>query len=36
MNTEVSQGRTDSEQGLLALVAALVLLGAMGMLFILG
>jgi hypothetical protein len=36
MNTEVSRERTDSEQGLLALVAALVLLGAMGMLFILG
>jgi hypothetical protein len=35
MNTEVSTARTDSEQGLLALVAALVLLGAMGMLFIL-
>jgi len=36
MTTEVSRERTDNEQGLLALVAALVLLGVMGMLFILG
>ncbi len=36
MNAEVGQDRVDSEQGLLFLVFGLVLLGAIGMLFMLG
>jgi hypothetical protein len=36
VNTEVSQDRVDNEQGLLMLVLGLVLLGAIGMFFMLG
>jgi hypothetical protein len=36
VNTEVSQDRVNDEQGLLMLVFGLVLLGAIGMFFMLG
>ena len=36
VNTQVSQDRTENEQGLLMLVFGLVLLGAVGMLLMLG